>query len=153
MALFEKKKLNVAAGVEQVSRLDLASLTSVLCDRIHCGCETAKDFGWGDGALVGWSQYEVSPRYQFSRRSLTCSSLDKVRIIALYILFREGVADEDRRRLYQHARLSISEQDTINNLIYLGIRVIKVIQAYDNQRFSWPSGSQGKASRFTYKAS
>jgi syntaxin-binding protein 1 len=78
----------------------------------------------------------VSPRYQFSRRSLTCSSLDKVRIIALYILFREGVADEDRRRLYQHARLSISEQDTINNLIYLGIRVIKVIQAYDNQRFS-----------------
>jgi syntaxin-binding protein 1 len=67
---------------------------------------------------------------------LTCSSLDKVRIIALYILFREGVADEDRRRLYQHARLSISEQDTINNLIYLGIRVIKVSQAYDNQRFS-----------------
>jgi syntaxin-binding protein 1 len=55
-----------------------------------------------------------------------CSSLDKVRIIALYILFREGVADEDRRRLYQHARLSISEQDTINNLIYLGINVIKV---------------------------
>jgi syntaxin-binding protein 1 len=39
------------------------------------------------------------------------------------------VADEDRRRLYQHARLSISEQDTINNLIYLGIRVIKVIKA------------------------
>jgi hypothetical protein len=60
---------------------------------------------------------------------LTYSSLDKVRIIALYILFREGVADEDRRRLYQHARLSISEQDTINNLIYLGIRVIKVSQA------------------------
>lgn len=49
-----------------------------------------------------------------------------MRIIALYILFREGVADEDRRRLYQHARLSISEQDTINNLIYLGVQVIKV---------------------------
>jgi syntaxin-binding protein 1 len=59
------------------------------------------------------------------------SSLDKVRIIALYILFREGVADEDRRRLYQHARLSISEQDTINNLIYLGIKVIKVSQVYN----------------------
>lgn len=54
------------------------------------------------------------------------SSLDKVRIIALYILFRDGVADEDRRRLYQHARLTISEQDTINNLIYLGVKVIKV---------------------------
>lgn len=56
----------------------------------------------------------------------TARSLDKVRIIALYILFRDGVADEDRRRLYQHARLSISEQDTINNLIYLGVKVIKV---------------------------
>jgi syntaxin-binding protein 1 len=68
--------------------------------------------------------------------SLICSSLDKVRIIALYILFREGVADEDRRRLYQHARLSISEQDTINNLIYLGIRVIKVSQADGNEEYS-----------------
>jgi hypothetical protein len=55
-----------------------------------------------------------------------CRSLDKVRIIALYILFREGVADEDRRRLYQHARLSLSEQDAINNMIHLGIKVIKV---------------------------
>jgi syntaxin-binding protein 1 len=62
------------------------------------------------------------------RHELMISSLDKVRIIALYILFRDGVADEDRRRLYQHARLSISEQDTINNLIYLGLKVIKVCQ-------------------------
>lgn len=53
-------------------------------------------------------------------------SLDKVRIIALYILFREGVADEDRRRLFQHARLSISEQDSINNLVWLGSKVVKV---------------------------
>jgi hypothetical protein len=150
MALFEKKKLNVAAGVEQVRVLKWYKLRSVLCDRIHCGRETAKDPGRGDGAFARWSQYEVS--YHFSWTSLTCSSLDKVRIIALYILFREGVADEDRRRLYQHARLSISEQDTINNLIYLGIRVIKVIQPRTNRNYSWSSGSQGKASRFTHKA-
>lgn len=54
------------------------------------------------------------------------SSLDKVRIMALYILFRDGVADEDRRRLYQHARLSLSEQDMVNNLVYLGVKVIRV---------------------------
>ncbi|WVN87429.1 uncharacterized protein L203_102609 [Cryptococcus depauperatus CBS 7841] len=53
------------------------------------------------------------------------SSLDKVRIMALYILFRDGVADEDRRRLYQHARLSISEQDMVNNLVHLGVKVIQ----------------------------
>ena len=54
------------------------------------------------------------------------SATDKVRIIALYVLFRDGVPDEDRRRLYQHARLSLSEQESVNNLIYLGAKVIKV---------------------------
>jgi syntaxin-binding protein 1 len=58
--------------------------------------------------------------------NIGCRNLDKVRIIALYILFREGVADEDRRRLYQHARLSLSEQDAINNLVHLGVKVVKV---------------------------
>lgn len=53
------------------------------------------------------------------------SSKDKVRIIALYILFRDGVPDEDRKRLFQHARLSISEQDTVNNLVYLGAKVVR----------------------------
>lgn len=54
------------------------------------------------------------------------SNKDKVRIIALYILFRDGVPDEDRKRLFQHARLSISEQDTINNLVYLGCKIVRV---------------------------
>ena len=53
MALFEKKKLNVAAGVEQVRIPQWYELTSVLCHRVHCGCETAKNVGRGDGALVG----------------------------------------------------------------------------------------------------
>jgi hypothetical protein len=52
MALFEKKKLNVAAGVEQVRVLKWYKLRSVLCDRIHCGRETAKDPGRGDGAFA-----------------------------------------------------------------------------------------------------
>lgn len=56
-------------------------------------------------------------------RALT--QFDKVRIIALYILFKDGVADEDRRRLYQHARLAITEQDAVNNLVMLGAKVIK----------------------------
>jgi syntaxin-binding protein 1 len=53
------------------------------------------------------------------------SSTDKVRIIALYILHRDGVPDEDRRRLFQHARLSLSEQESVNNLIHLGAKVVK----------------------------
>jgi hypothetical protein len=46
-----------------------------------------------------------------------------VRIIALYILHRDGVPDEDRRRLYQHARLSLAEQDAVNTLALLGTRI------------------------------
>ncbi|EIW79319.1 Sec1-like snare protein [Coniophora puteana RWD-64-598 SS2] len=50
---------------------------------------------------------------------------NKVRIIALYIQYREGVPDEDRRRLYQHARLSLAEQDAVNALARLGSRITR----------------------------
>ncbi|KAI0642273.1 Sec1-like protein [Trametes meyenii] len=48
---------------------------------------------------------------------------NKVRIIALYIQHRDGVPDEDRRRLYQHARLTMAEQDAVNALLHLGVRI------------------------------
>lgn len=55
-----------------------------------------------------------------------CRNKDKVRIIALWILHRDGVPDEDRKRLFQHARLSLGEQDAVNNLVHLGSRVVRV---------------------------
>lgn len=55
----------------------------------------------------------------------TVSPSDKVRIIALYIMYSEGVPDEDRKRLFQHARLSLHEMDTVDNLTHLGARVVK----------------------------
>ncbi|OCH85210.1 Sec1-like snare protein [Obba rivulosa] len=48
---------------------------------------------------------------------------NKVRIIALYIQHRDGVPEEDKRRLYQHARLSMAEQDAVNALVHLGVRI------------------------------
>ena len=47
-------------------------------------------------------------------------------MVALYIQYRDGVPEEDKRRLYQHARLSISEQDAVNSLLHLGVRVNRV---------------------------
>lgn len=44
--------------------------------------------------------------------------MNKVRIIALYIQHRDGVPDEDRRRLYQHAHLTTAEQDAWMSLHY-----------------------------------
>ncbi|CEL61750.1 Protein transport protein sec1 OS=Schizosaccharomyces pombe (strain 972 / ATCC 24843) GN=sec1 PE=3 SV=1 [Rhizoctonia solani AG-1 IB] len=53
------------------------------------------------------------------------SSTDKARLIALYIMYRDGVSDEDKRRLYQHARLSNMDQDAVNALTYLGARIVR----------------------------
>jgi syntaxin-binding protein 1 len=53
------------------------------------------------------------------------SSSDKLRIIALYIVHRDGVPEEDRKRLYQHARLLLHEMDAVNNLALLGQSVTK----------------------------
>ncbi|CAE6359673.1 unnamed protein product [Rhizoctonia solani] len=53
------------------------------------------------------------------------SSTDKARLIALYIMYRDGVTEEDKRRLYQHARLSNMDQDAVNALTYLGTRVVR----------------------------
>lgn len=41
-------------------------------------------------------------------------------------MHRDGVPDEDRKRLYQHARLGPPEMDAINNLTKLGQEVTKV---------------------------
>lgn len=53
------------------------------------------------------------------------SNVDKVRIIALYIMYCEGVNDEDRKRLFQHARLTLQEMDAVNNLVHLGAQVLR----------------------------
>jgi hypothetical protein len=54
------------------------------------------------------------------------SAIDKVRIIALYIMHRDGVPEGDKKRLYQHARLALHEMDAIDNLGFLGVNVNKV---------------------------
>lgn len=52
--------------------------------------------------------------------------MDKMRIIALYIMYQDGVPESDKKRLYQHARLALHEMDALDNLTYLGVNVSKV---------------------------
>jgi syntaxin-binding protein 1 len=54
------------------------------------------------------------------------SNMDKVRVIALYILFRDGVPEEDRRRLYEHSKLSRQERAAVDNLVHMCVRVTRV---------------------------
>ncbi|KAJ3270376.1 vacuolar sorting protein VPS33/slp1, partial [Borealophlyctis nickersoniae] len=51
------------------------------------------------------------------------SSYDKVRMLMLYIISLDGIQDAERRRLFEHARLSLEESQAITNLSMLGVRL------------------------------
>ncbi|KIM44588.1 hypothetical protein M413DRAFT_442556 [Hebeloma cylindrosporum] len=99
MALFEKEKLSDVASVEQCCATGLTS----------------------EGKSPKGLVEEMVPLLD-SREIL---NMHKVRIIALYIQYRDGVPDEDRRRLYQHARLTLAEQDAVNALVHFGVRITR----------------------------
>ena len=97
----------------------------------------------------------MSPeREPFANPDLVCgSNSNKVRIIALYIQYREGVPEEDRRRLYQHARLTRPEMDAVNALVHLGVRITRVRPAHSltisdavRSQYAWSRGQETKTS-------
>ncbi|KAH8241316.1 hypothetical protein KR032_007848 [Drosophila birchii] len=52
------------------------------------------------------------------------SNYDKVRIISLYVMIKNGISEENLTKLFTHAQLSPKDQDMVRNLSYLGINVI-----------------------------
>ncbi|EDW00074.1 protein ROP isoform X3 [Drosophila grimshawi] len=52
------------------------------------------------------------------------SNYDKVRIISLYVMIKNGISEENLTKLFTHAQLSVKDQDMVRNLSYLGINVI-----------------------------
>ncbi|ESK97828.1 snare binding protein sec1 [Moniliophthora roreri MCA 2997] len=97
MGIFEKEKLPLVANVEQ-------------------NCATGVT---AEGKSPKHLVEEMVPLLD----SRDVINVNKVRMVALYIQYREGVPDEDRRRLYQHARLSLAEQDAVNALTQFGVRI------------------------------
>ncbi|KAF7297659.1 hypothetical protein MKEN_01389100 [Mycena kentingensis (nom. inval.)] len=99
MGLFEQDKLPLVAGIEQDCATGMTS----------------------EGKTPKTLVQDMVPLLD-SREVI---NLNKVRIIALYIQFRDGVPDEDRRRLYQHARLTVAEQEAVNALALMGVRITR----------------------------
>ncbi|EGN96657.1 hypothetical protein SERLA73DRAFT_93200 [Serpula lacrymans var. lacrymans S7.3] len=99
MAIFERDKLPLVATIEQ-------------------NCATGLT---AEGKTPKTLVEEMVPLLD-SREVINAN---KVRMVAMYIQYRDGVPDEDRRRLYQHARLTLAEQDAVNSLVHLGVRITR----------------------------
>ncbi|XP_020283139.1 protein ROP isoform X3 [Pseudomyrmex gracilis] len=54
----------------------------------------------------------------------TVNHLDKLRIIALYVISKNGISDENLNRLVHHAQISVDDKQTIVNIGNLGINVL-----------------------------
>ncbi|XP_073834799.1 protein ROP-like [Musca autumnalis] len=52
------------------------------------------------------------------------SNYDKIRIIALYVMIKNGITEENLTKLFAHAHLSPNDQDMVRNLSHLGVNVI-----------------------------
>ncbi|KAF6761496.1 ras opposite [Ephemerocybe angulata] len=117
MGIFERDKLPLIANVEQC-------------------CATGLN---ADGKTPKSLVEEMVPLLD----SREVANINKVRIVALYIQYRDGVPDEDRRRLYQHARLTLAEQDAVNSLVQMGVRISRLPTDKDRKnRFKQKSSNE-----------
>lgn len=52
------------------------------------------------------------------------SPYDKIRIIALYAMVKNGITDDNLVKLFTHAQIGPKEQDMVRNLVYLGVNCV-----------------------------
>lgn len=70
------------------------------------------------------------------------SNYDKVRIIALYVMIKNGIPEENLIKLFTHAQIGPKEQDMIRNLNCLGINVVNDVSGFVFSVFCFPLSAE-----------
>ncbi|XP_073834797.1 protein ROP isoform X2 [Musca autumnalis] len=76
------------------------------------------------------------------------SNYDKVRIIALYVMIKNGITEENLTKLFTHAQLSPKDQDMVRNLSHLGVNVIA-----DSRKKTYSVPRKERITEHTYQMS
>lgn len=58
------------------------------------------------------------------------SPYDKIRIIALYAMVKNGITDDNLVKLFTHAQIGPKEQDMVRNLVYLGVNCVTEVSLH-----------------------
>lgn len=66
----------------------------------------------------------------------TVHHLDKLRIIALYVISKNGISDENLNRLVNHAQVSPDDKQTIVNMANLSINIVVDVSTFISLPFS-----------------
>jgi len=74
---------------------------------------------------------------------------DRLRLILLYIISKNGITDENLNKLLQHANISMSEKDTITNAALLGLN----ITVDGGRKRVWIPNRRERVSEQVYQAS
>ncbi|XP_031636250.1 protein ROP isoform X1 [Contarinia nasturtii] len=77
------------------------------------------------------------------------SNYDKIRIIALYCMVKNGISEENLRKLFTHAQIAEKDQDMVRNLSFLGVNTI----ADGNRKKTYNVPRKERITEHTYQMS